>query len=189
MWNIGSCNSLLPSCTFDCSDPIRWRFCTSHNLWHVQNCDLIRSPHSKLELTIFSQNFNSELMNPSRKFCTYFMQFTGNSRLCSVVWDSQFPRDSGNVLWVRTQVNSFTVSLHNPNGRQLPAIRAVQGDRQWLCKMVEIPTGHMSLQCFATWSNPKLYLDQTITKGSCQPIVLFHNYIFPPAVSSPNNIY
>ena len=28
-------------------------------------------------------------------------------------------------------VDSFTVSLHSPNGRRLPAVKAVQGDCQW----------------------------------------------------------
>ena len=28
-------------------------------------------------------------------------------------------------------LDSFIVSLHNPNGRQMPAVRAVQGDCQW----------------------------------------------------------
>ena len=31
-------------------------------------------------------------------------------------------------------LESFTVSLHSPNGRHLPAIRAVQGDCQWSLK-------------------------------------------------------
>ena len=31
-------------------------------------------------------------------------------------------------------LDSFTVSLHSPNGRQMPAVRAVQGDCQWPLK-------------------------------------------------------
>ena len=33
----------------------------------------------------------------------------------------------------------FTVSLHSPNGRHLPAIRAVQGDCQWPLIMWKFP--------------------------------------------------
>ena len=35
--------------------------------------------------------------------------------------------------WKKTNhsLDSFTVSLHSPNGRHLPVIRAVQGDFQW----------------------------------------------------------
>ena len=34
---------------------------------------------------------------------------------------------------------TFTVSLHCPNGRHLPAVRVVQGDCQWICKTVKTP--------------------------------------------------
>ena len=36
-------------------------------------------------------------------------------------------------------LDSFTVSLHSPNGRQLPAVRAVQGDCQQILKNVWNP--------------------------------------------------
>ena len=32
------------------------------------------------------------------------------------------------LLSVQSSIDSFTVSLHSPNGRHLPAVRAVQGD-------------------------------------------------------------
>ena len=68
------------------------------------------------------------------------------------------------LCWSR--IDSFTVSLHSPNGRHLPAIRALQGDCQgpltnagnfhWPCK----PT--ITIHC--DWVNPIIYLDQPITK-------------------------
>ena len=38
--------------------------------------------------------------------------------------------------WVRFRrmLDPFTVSLHSPNGRRLPAVRAVQGDCKWPLK-------------------------------------------------------
>ena len=59
--------------------------------------------------------------------------------------------------------NPFTVSLHSPNDRQINAcaIRAVQGDCQWLLqKMAEIPTSPVSPQSIANKGNPQLCLDQ-----------------------------
>ena len=35
--------------------------------------------------------------------------------------------------------DSFTASLHSPNGRHLPAVGVVPGDCQWFLKSVEIP--------------------------------------------------
>ena len=68
-------------------------------------------------------------------------------------------------------IDSFTVSLHSPNGRQSPAVRVVQGDCQWplengwnfnrSCKSVMhyiMPR----IQC--RWGVPNLYLDQPITQ-------------------------
>ena len=37
-------------------------------------------------------------------------------------------------------VDAFTVPLHSPNGRHLPAIRAVQGDCQWSIKWHKFPS-------------------------------------------------
>ena len=62
-------------------------------------------------------------------------------------------------------VDSLTVSLHGPNGRHLPAVRAVQRDCEWPLKNCgsfyrsRQPTIHWD------WGNPNLYLDQPITKG------------------------
>ena len=38
------------------------------------------------------------------------------------------------VCLFNVSIDSFTISLHSPNGRQMPAIRAVQGDCQWPLK-------------------------------------------------------
>ena len=39
------------------------------------------------------------------------------------------PRDSRvEVTQIPGSLDSFTVSLHRPNGRHMPAVRAVQGD-------------------------------------------------------------
>ena len=43
-------------------------------------------------------------------------------------------------------IDSFTVSLHSPNGGHLPALRAVQGDCQWPRRIMGIPIGHVGLQ-------------------------------------------
>ena len=61
-------------------------------------------------------------------------------------------------------LDSFTVSLHSPSDRHLPAVWAVQGDSymslencgnsHWSCE----PTIH------SNWSNPNLYLDQPVRK-------------------------
>ena len=38
-----------------------------------------------------------------------------------------------------TSIDSFTVSLHSPNGRHLPAIRLYKGTVNGLCKTLEFP--------------------------------------------------
>ena len=46
------------------------------------------------------------------------------------------------AIWLLSMWNpldSYTVPLHNPNCRHLPAVRAVKGDCQWLLKFVKIP--------------------------------------------------
>ena len=40
------------------------------------------------------------------------------------------------IPYICVHVDSFTVSLHNPNGRQMPAIKVVQGYCQWLLKNI-----------------------------------------------------
>ena len=89
------------------------------------------------------------------------------------LWDPVHSVDTECIISV-TQLllqalDSFTVSLHSANGRHLPGVRAVQGDCQWLCKIVEISTSHLSAQCNETWYNHNLYLKQPITKEWCQP--------------------
>ena len=74
------------------------------------------------------------------------------------------------VALVVLTLDSFTVHLHSPNGRQLPAIRAVRGTVCSLWKTMEIPNGHMSQQSKCDWGNPNLYLWKPIRKGWFQII-------------------
>ena len=57
----------------------------------------------------------------------------------------------GNVLWdiLLTLVDSFTVPLHSPNGRHLPAVRAVQRDSHWSLKNGE--NSHWSCGPIMQW--------------------------------------
>ena len=74
---------------------------------------------------------------------------------------------------ITVHVDFFKVPLHSPNGRHFPAVRAVQitkGTVTGVSKTVGIPTGHVTPLCNGALGFPKLYLDQTITKGQCQPI-------------------
>ena len=50
---------------------------------------------------------------------------------------------------LRAHVDSFTVPLHSPNGRHLPAIRAVQGDCLW----------HMRNMDFGRWKGLRAEID------------------------------
>ena len=67
-------------------------------------------------------------------------------------------------------LDCFTVSLHNPNGRRLLVIRAVQGTVSGLWKMVEIPIGHVWPEFIMTEAFPNLYSHLPITKGRCQSL-------------------
>ena len=68
-----------------------------------------------------------------------------------------------------SDIDSFTVSLHSPNGKHLLDVRAVQGGCQWPLKNVS----NSDLSCEPTihcdWDNPGLYLDHPMKKGWCQP--------------------
>ena len=67
-------------------------------------------------------------------------------------------------------IDSFTVPLHSPNGRLLPAVRAVQRDCHW--GLNNSWNSHWSREPIMQWElgNPNLSLYQPITKGWCQPI-------------------
>ena len=73
-----------------------------------------------------------------------------------------------------------TVSLHSTNGRQMPAIRAVQGDCQWPLKTVEIPISQVSSYSIVTEAIP-IYI---LTNQSHQPIGGYVSYpltdLLPP---------
>ena len=49
----------------------------------------------------------------------------------------------------RAALDSFTVFLHSPNNRHLPAIRAAEGTISGLWKRAEIAIGHVSPQFIA----------------------------------------
>ena len=59
-------------------------------------------------------------------------------------------------------LDCLTVSLHSPNSRHLLAIRAVQGDCQWLPKNSENFHWSHEPKIHCEWGNPNLYLDQSI---------------------------
>ena len=75
------------------------------------------------------------------------------------------------IIYSASLTNAWTlsVSLHSPNGRQMPAVGAVQEDCQWNLKnCVNCHRWHEpKIHC--DWSNLDLYLDQAVTKGVCQP--------------------
>ena len=72
-------------------------------------------------------------------------------------------------------LDSFTVSLHSPNSRHLPAVRATQGDCQWPLKNVGNSHRSHEPRIHCNWGIPNLYLDQLITKG-CQLIWDYVSY-------------
>ena len=77
----------------------------------------------------------------------------------------------------RTSLDSFTVSLHSPNGRQMPAVRSVQGDCQWPLKWVEILTDHTSAKTFAS-DAIQTYIQsskwQTVMSANWRPCLIRH---------------
>ena len=72
-------------------------------------------------------------------------------------------------------VDYFTVSLHSPNDRHLPDIKAVLGDGQWEFPCSLEPIMHCKLVC--KWGFHSLYLDHLNTKGFHQPVT---NHDHPP---------
>ena len=64
------------------------------------------------------------------------------------------------VSVVTPDIDSFTVPLHNFNGRIVSGI--------W--KLMKIPTRHVSITCIAMTGDPNLFLNQPIIQGWCQPI-------------------
>ena len=63
-----------------------------------------------------------------------------------------------------SHLDYFPVSLHSFNGRQMAAVRAVQGDCQWPLK-----SGGKSHRSHHCDRGPNLYLDQPVTKGQSMP--------------------
>ena len=82
----------------------------------------------------------------------------------------------GFLQFVVCWLDCFTVPLHNPNGRRLPAVRDVQVDCQWPWKHCKFPP--VRIHC--DWGHLNLYLAKQIRKGWCLPNgspVLFPNDI------------
>ena len=78
---------------------------------------------------------------------------------------------AGAAIMSAWEIDCFTVSLHSPNGRLTPAIRAVQGDCQWLLKN----SGNSHQWCEPTmhWGRkaiPTHVQTSWTLKGWCQPI-------------------
>ena len=87
-------------------------------------------------------------------------------------------------VWIPT-VDSFTVPLHSPSGRNLPAVRAVQGDGHWGLK--NGGNSYWSRELIMQWSARQsqcIFRKKTITKAWCQPIGGYVSYpltvILPP---------
>ena len=97
--------------------------------------------------------------------CLWAIQVQGSLQ-CNAAshWLSPYPEWSlqGTVSWVHVLevtphhlwLDSFTVPLHSPNGRHLPAIRAVQRDCHWGLKNWELPLVTWAHNATGHWSIP-----------------------------------
>ena len=89
-------------------------------------------------------------------------------------WKPTF-RLEQNQWQTEIRIDSFAVSLHSPNGRHLPAFRAVQGDCQWPLKNCGNP--HPIMHCM--WRVPQSIFG-SVNHIDCNtvnwmPTVLFAN--------------
>ena len=80
-------------------------------------------------------------------------------------------------------IDSFTVSLHIPNGRHLPAVRDVQGDCQWALKN-EGNSHWLRELTNASWHNQSQLIFRPINHkrampASCRPYVTYPNDSLP----------
>ena len=91
---------------------------------------------------------------PSQSMLPHRMQYTLSHKVITII---------------SIDIDSFTVFLHSPNGRHLPAVRAVQGDCQWPLKM---ENSHRSreptMHCDTEQSQP-IFIPTHHKKGWCQP--------------------
>ena len=115
------------------------------------------------------------------KICTYLKSYYAFIILSSQFYDTELCQ--GNTMGTlqsfcvaSTQLDLFTVSLHSTNGRQMPAVRAVQGDCAWIYKN----NGNVHWSCeprrHCDWGIPKLYLDQPIAKGDDSQLVAMSHF-------------
>ena len=84
------------------------------------------------------------------------------------MWDLK--REERSCHNIGSVLDYFTLPLHSPNSKHLPAVRAVQRDCHWLLK-----NGWNSIQSqkptmLCNRGNPNLYFNQPNTKGWCQLI-------------------
>ena len=84
-------------------------------------------------------------------------------------------------------IDSFTVPLHSPNGRHLPAIKAVQWDYQWHMKNGGNTSWSNEPTIRLNWGNPNLWLDQPITKGWHQ--ITGNNVSYPTKCSNAKRLW
>ena len=76
-----------------------------------------------------------------------------------------------------TPVDSFTVSLHSPNGRHLPAVRAVQGDCQWPLKNGGNSRWSWEPKMHCDWGIPNYIEISQSQKGDISQLeAMFHVY-------------
>ena len=127
-------------------------FCSKHGyyLTKIQPSFLIKRHHSVTNLDKTS-TFNGLV------FLWHPYKPINHRRQVFALWDLAFLLDY------------FTVSLHNPNRRQIACRLDSAMDYQCSLKTVEIPTGHENPQGIATYrefSVSNLYSDQPIRKSA-----------------------
>ena len=67
-------------------------------------------------------------------------------------------------------LDSFTVPGHSPNGRHLPAIKAVSGDCQWPLQTMAIPTSYLSHNTISSKANATYILTNQVQKSDASQL-------------------
>ena len=108
------------------------------------------------------------------------------SALAELVYLKVIPCSCGaTMLFIQEAgtLDSFTVSLHSPNGRQLPAVRAVQGDCQQILKNVWNPHQSYTPIIHCMYKVPQLIFNQAITHPAKQPCHISHSATGSPTAT------
>ena len=144
--------------------------------FHIQASITLRiffthnSPSQSMEClgSIHSLSSNHQDSMTCTKICgDYFTAFGIKTKLYfQWIWIMN-ENNSVKCVWVSAKLvcemkDSFTVALHSPN------VRAVHGDGQWPLKNSRNSHQSCEPKIHCNWGNPKLFLDQPITKGCCQ---------------------